>query len=404
MTRGICDQRPPSTTSDQTIQPAPRKGFWSYVTDDDTHEQGRIRQLAEDVASEYEATTGESVDLFFSGTDLEWGDDWPERIDEALESAAFFIPVITPRFFQSIECRRELQRFLDRAEALGTTELLLPIYYLHVEALHGELPENHPDRELLATIRKTQWTDWTDLRFKARSSEEYRRAVAKLVGRIVEAGKKIESGAREPPAPAALALATPSTEEEPATDAPGELDHLADLEHSLPAMTEAIEEIGGALREARGVMDAMTAEVNNAPAHRSTFAYRKNLASQLAHNLEQPADRLTKASQELATHTRTADSGTRIMLQKAAEAIASGSPEEQAAGKNILSVTRKAAGSIASMNDAGRNTLKTLPTLTKLSKDLRPVGRRIAQAVTVIIEAGEVSQGWVALIDRLEGS
>ena len=111
------------------------RGFWSYVRADDRADRGRIRELADDVATQYEMLTCEQIELFFDQHSLTWGDDWQQKIDERLESAAFFIPVVTPRYLTSEACRRELWTVAQRAEAVGLKGLILPLYYVDVPSL-----------------------------------------------------------------------------------------------------------------------------------------------------------------------------------------------------------------------------------------------------------------------------
>jgi hypothetical protein len=40
------------------------RGFWSYAHADDKRDNGRIVQLAHDVADEYEMITGESLSIY----------------------------------------------------------------------------------------------------------------------------------------------------------------------------------------------------------------------------------------------------------------------------------------------------------------------------------------------------
>lgn len=381
---------------DQVIQSAPRQGFWSYVVDDDAADQGRIKQLAEDVRAEYEAATGEPVSLFLDATNLEWGDDWRQRIDEALESAAFFIPVITPRFFQSKECRRELRRFLERAELLGVKELLLPIYYRTVKALEGEFPESHPDPELLRAIRDTQRIDWRELRFKDRASEDYRRAVADVVARLVAAWERIESASVDVPEPTLPPIAPENRTAE--DDEPGDLDLLADLEQSMEGWNESLTLLNRGQEESTAAMGAATNRINESSSSRD----RQHIIRQLASELEAPTQQLIDASQQMAVHVRTADPGAQFLFAKAAELIETGSPEQQEMAKTLFATTRKMGAASAKMNASVSELLGVMRTTSKLSRHLRPVLRRQEQAYTVAIEAGEVIQGWVALIDRLE--
>jgi hypothetical protein len=86
-------------------------GFWSYVHADDEMDWGRISNLARDIVGHYEGLRAEKIELFLDRDDLHWGDQWRHKIDAALSNVAFFVPVITPRYFASAECRRELQFF-----------------------------------------------------------------------------------------------------------------------------------------------------------------------------------------------------------------------------------------------------------------------------------------------------
>src|SRR3954452_5800638 len=114
------------------------EGFWSYVHADDEADQGRVAQLARDVVDQFKMLTGDEIDLFLDQDALEWGDRWKDKIDDSLASVAFFIPVITPRYFRSAECRRELQFFARRARELGVSELVLPLLYVDFPALHEQ--------------------------------------------------------------------------------------------------------------------------------------------------------------------------------------------------------------------------------------------------------------------------
>ncbi len=147
------------------------QGFWSYVHADDQAEAERISRLARDVAGQFEMLTGESLALFLDRDAVKWGEDWRDKIDSSLASVAFFIPVMTPRYFMSPECRRELQFFARRATNLGIKELVLPLLYVDVPALHDETATD----DLIALVRTFQWEDWRELRFAELTDEGYRR-------------------------------------------------------------------------------------------------------------------------------------------------------------------------------------------------------------------------------------
>ena len=96
-----------------------RKGFWSYVHKDDEAEGERISKLAKDVVNEYELLAGDTIELFLDKDGIGWGDEWRKKIDDHLESVEFFVPVMTPRYFKSPECRLELNQFVRSASKCG---------------------------------------------------------------------------------------------------------------------------------------------------------------------------------------------------------------------------------------------------------------------------------------------
>ena len=99
------------------------QGFWSYVHNDDEAEGGRVSRLARDVAAQFELLTGEQLKLFLDKDGIEWGENWRQTIDSNLSTVAFFIALITPRYFRSSECRRELQYFARKAIDIGIKDL-----------------------------------------------------------------------------------------------------------------------------------------------------------------------------------------------------------------------------------------------------------------------------------------
>lgn len=125
--------------------------------------------------------TGTRIDVFLDRTDITWGQEWRRRINEGLEGTLFFIPVISPRYFQSDECRKELLTFAAHAESLGVRELLLPLVYVPVP----DLSSDDPSDEAVALVARTQYVDWTELRLEDQDSPAYRRAVNALAARLV---------------------------------------------------------------------------------------------------------------------------------------------------------------------------------------------------------------------------
>jgi hypothetical protein len=159
--------------------------FWSYAHDDNEKSRGAILHLAELIRDEYSLVTGEELGLFID-TRIKWGELWRERIDHALVSTTFLIPVVTPRYFTREECLRELFEFAERAKSLGVGELICPLLYVSVEDLEEDSAD--PGKALVA---KAQYEDWRQLRLKGVDSPEHVEAVHKVALRLAEVAKKV---------------------------------------------------------------------------------------------------------------------------------------------------------------------------------------------------------------------
>ena len=174
--------------------------FLSYVHADDAAEGGRIVRIAEDVCSQYELTTGERLTIFLDRRDIGWGQDWRHTIDTVLASVAFFIPVVTPRYFRSTQCRREFELFTRHPQQLGVQRLVLPVRYIDFSDLHVERPAD----PLLAASLAYQWEDWTELRLEAPESPRYRAATTRMAASLAAARSAPSHGpaaARPPGSP-----------------------------------------------------------------------------------------------------------------------------------------------------------------------------------------------------------
>lgn len=207
-------------------------GFWSYTHRDDELDEGRIRRLAVAIAHAFEITVGDELHVFVDNSSISWGEQWRARLDSALTSTTFLIPIVTPKFLRSQECRREIITFSSHAASLGLDDLILPIHYVNVP----QLTEENSSDEVVQLISRRQWVDWRQLRLKDESSPEYRQAVNQLALRlkgILEA----------PPAGGPIAIASGNTE----ADQPGFLDSLAEMEVALPEWAETVQEFGKVL-------------------------------------------------------------------------------------------------------------------------------------------------------------
>lgn len=189
--------------------------FLSYVHEDDKH--GHITKLRERLCDEVEAAVGVEFPIFQDRKDIEWGDNWRERIVDSLDAVTFLIPVISPRFFNSTHCRGELRRFLEREKRLGRSDLILPIYFIDTPLLNDE--EERAEDDLAEAIASRQYSDWRELRFEPFTNPQVGKTLQRLAIKIRDTlprPRAAKKPAAAPPTPA-------PAESQPASASAGEV-------------------------------------------------------------------------------------------------------------------------------------------------------------------------------------
>lgn len=158
--------------------------FMSYTTFDDEHSDGALSTLGDKLGAAVRFQTGEPFSIFRPTKDIGWGQNWQTRIDKSLDAVTFFIPIITPGFFNDEQCRIQMERFMAREQQLGRTDLILPIYYVTYAPLEKRA---HPDpaiQNLISVISQHQYVDWRDLRFEPYDAPHVRKLLSKMAEQI----------------------------------------------------------------------------------------------------------------------------------------------------------------------------------------------------------------------------
>lgn len=363
---------------------ASSEGFWSYVHSDDDAEGHRIVELARDIAAQFEMITDEPIRLFLDKNDLEWGVDWDKKIHTSIANVAFFIPVLTPRYFSSASCRTELSSFARVADKLGVKQLLLPLLYVDVPALHVEEPTD-PLVELVGTY---QWIDWTELRFASRKSPRYRRAVADLARRLADANAEADR----------TELFTDSdSDADEGDDSDGLMEKLAGLESALPELTETLDSAGHEISGIGELFGASTEKINT-PAVNSSFAKRLGVVRALAADLAGPAQRIRSLGEDYTRQLHDVDLGVRAVIGNAPADVAA-NPENRAeycaffaSLRGMVQASEEGLSSLDGM-------LTALTGMEGTSRDLRPPIRELRRGLTLMSEGRSVISAWTSLID-----
>ena len=363
-------------------------GFWSYVHADDDLDGGRIAQLARDVVANYRALSGEDdLELVLDRDALHWGDVWREKIDSALARVAFFVPILTPRYFKSPECRRELEFFLGRARSLGLSELLMPLLYIDFPDSHAESPVD----SLVERVRSCQWMDWRDLRYKEKGSEGYRRAVSDLAAELlrrVQVSEQVDI------------VEAVATEEE---NEDGVLDRLAHLEEAMPRWTETLEGLKDAIERIGEMAGIAADDMNRGSRQGKALAARLSVARRLAQELESPVSDTERLVAAFIHDLNQIDSGFATLAEQGRLALDSEeltSEEYERFVDSVRQLSRAAdegLGSIESLVNA-------ISPIESLSRDMRAPLRRLKSALVLMVQARDTTGRWLDLVGYAEAT
>ncbi len=139
--------------------------FFSYAHGDDTHSGGKLIEFCRWLESEVRTLSGDDTfEIFVDRDDIEWGQRWRQVIDGGLDESVFLISVISPRYLNRDECRREFLEFLSKERrvigsdhSIGADGFILPLLYL-------ELPPNC-QHEIAQEASQRQWVEISQLSF-----------------------------------------------------------------------------------------------------------------------------------------------------------------------------------------------------------------------------------------------
>lgn len=162
------------------------KAFLSYTHTDDACFRGRITSLRKLLELRVKVITGDETFEIFQDVDgIELGQQWEKRIDDAITSARFLIPILTPCFLGSRACRDELSKFIQHERVLSRDDLILPIYFVTVPSLErADLGNADPLAVELSKRQRYDWRDWSELPV---TNTNFKRAVKELSEKIARA-------------------------------------------------------------------------------------------------------------------------------------------------------------------------------------------------------------------------
>lgn len=172
----------------QQLQGMETQCFISYTRADNSGFSGVVDRLKSDLAGRFEATTGRTLRIFLDRESIGWGDDWRNNIRGSIESATFFLPVVTMRYFESGPCREELIAFYENAKQLGVTELITPVILAGANQITPEDP-----REEVRIIERLNHRNIEEAWLDGYESSAWLRMIHRMVQDLDAALQKAES-------------------------------------------------------------------------------------------------------------------------------------------------------------------------------------------------------------------
>jgi len=177
----------------------PISAFLAYARFDDEYHGGFVGPFAHRLSRAVRLLTGADFQVFYD-RHISWGEVWSNRIEREIANSSALIAVLTPSFFASANCRREVKLFLDRERALGREDLIFPVHYVECEQLRDCSSDS-----LASLFQRRQWVDWRNLRGKPMDDPDVVREVEILAAQIK---RVLTTQVAEPNAETAVAAAS----------------------------------------------------------------------------------------------------------------------------------------------------------------------------------------------------
>ena len=268
----------------------PIRAFLSYSHADDA-EFGMVDPLVNKLQAYVRAKSGRALEVFVDRDAIGWGTTWRESISSSIKGATVFIPLLSANYLDSSACREEFLAFHSKAEALGVTELLLPIL-LFRSPLFGEGVSD----DVAQIAESLQYKVIEDALVSGYDSPEWLRCTLNLAQSLLDAIARAEAfllaSAENPPFPSASGGGheDPVTAEEQA----GLAELLEKIDSATDRMLAATESLNASI-EALGRVPEQVGELSDG----STPKEMNLWTLRLANEFREPAKSLELGGRDL---------------------------------------------------------------------------------------------------------
>ena len=164
-------------------------GFLCNVHLDDVLAGGRITRLGNLLKKAIELRCGANFPIIRSCEDVFWEVRWETVMKKALNETCLLFPVVTPAFFNSEFCCREVLAFSSIKSTLRGLGLIFPIYFIDADVMESEVVRTKASAKVTAVagLLNTEYEDWRALRLSNEANLAYCEAIDRFARRIAEA-------------------------------------------------------------------------------------------------------------------------------------------------------------------------------------------------------------------------
>ena len=128
------------------------------------------------------------------------------------------------------------------------------------------------------------------------------------------------------------------------------------------------------------------------------FAARLTIARKLSKRMREPSERVWSFGNEFASQLHQVDAGLRAMIQRAPNEV-SESPESRPDICEFFGSIQELSAAAHEALEGVQSMVDVISPVEAMSRDLRAPLRRLRQGLTLMVEAREVTDEWVELIE-----
>jgi len=88
--------------------PAEPFAFLSYAHQDDDHPEGAVSEFCRELSGAMLPAIGGGFSIYQDRKNNDWGDHWPTKLNQNLLGSCVLITILSPSYFNSRHCRKEL--------------------------------------------------------------------------------------------------------------------------------------------------------------------------------------------------------------------------------------------------------------------------------------------------------